>query len=482
MDKPVHYPRRQKGVIAVLFGLAVIALFLMGGLVLDLGHLYVAKAELQNAADSAALAGAKDLNESAQGITDAVTHAKQMAQKNNFNFSTSVELSDANITFGSSPDGPWFSAAQASAAPQGKTFIKIDTGTKTMNTYLMRVAAVTGQSGMDTIGTSGVSVAGRFVVDVTPLGVCAISSAPSSRRLLPDGRYELVELGFRRGMTYNIPELGPLGATGVPILLNPVDSGSNPCVPSHSSASFTAPFVCQGNSAITNNVTSVYANTGYSAGQIEKAFNSRLDMYPGGTACDPSTAPPDTNVKSYAIAPVTTGSPAVWMAPDPTRQSATFPWPAAPVPSNYGVLWSYSPAVQANGTGPNYSAGAPFLPADWPTLYPGLTATSYPTSAGSQFPAGTPAAPYNQPVGSVFSQQPVAAHPGVRGRRVMNVVIVDCGGLGGGGLSCASLPVKGIGKFFLQAPVDLTGGTKKIYAEFGGLIEPVPASEIKLYR
>lgn len=64
----------------------------------------------------------------------------------------------------------------------------------------------------------------------------------------------------------------------------------------------------------------------------------------------------------------------------------------------------------------------------------------------------------------------------------MKLVIVDCAGLGGGGLSCATLPVKGIGRFFLQSRADLTGNPKKLYGEFAGLVEPVPISDIKLYR
>ena len=45
--------RKQKGAVAIVFGLSLVTLFAMGGVVLDLGHLYIAKSELQNAADAA---------------------------------------------------------------------------------------------------------------------------------------------------------------------------------------------------------------------------------------------------------------------------------------------------------------------------------------------------------------------------------------------------------------------------------------------
>ena len=493
MRLPYESRRRQRGAIAIMFGLTVVVLFAMGGLVLDLGHLYIAKAELQNAADAAALAGAKDLNETTPGINAAVANAQAISARNKYNFSTDVVLALTDIEFGPSPDGPWASVAAAQAAPQGKTFIKVDTGLKVLQTYLMRVA------GRDTVSTLGFAVAGRFVVDVTPLGVCAID--PVNITNVMPGTNELVELGFRRGITYNIPELGPLGASGVPILLNPVDSPPSTCNPSHSSGNFTAPFVCQGNSAIVGTSAQVYANTGYSAGSIEKAFNSRLDEFPGGSACDPATSPPDINVLQYdsppSLPPSPNLGPADWMSPAPIQQSISvdpvtkkpvgFPG-NPPTATSFGVLWSHSRAVLATGTAPDYAAGTPFTPADWPTLYnSGLSATAgYPTSAAiPPFPVGTSASPYNETASGSASRyfRPPPTHPpGTRNRRLMKLVIVDCDGIGGGGLSCATLPVKGIGRFFLQSRADLTGNPKKLYGEFAGLVEPLPSSEIKLYR
>ena len=51
--------RRERGVVAILVGMTLFVLAGMLALVIDLGHLYLAKAGLQNAADAAALAGAK---------------------------------------------------------------------------------------------------------------------------------------------------------------------------------------------------------------------------------------------------------------------------------------------------------------------------------------------------------------------------------------------------------------------------------------
>lgn len=61
MDSFVQ-PRRQQGAIAVLTGLTIVVLIGMAGLVLDLGHLYITKTEMQNAADACALSAARELN------------------------------------------------------------------------------------------------------------------------------------------------------------------------------------------------------------------------------------------------------------------------------------------------------------------------------------------------------------------------------------------------------------------------------------
>jgi len=53
---------RQGGAVAVVVGVSMVVLVGFLGLAVDLGHLYVAKAELQNAADSCALSAARELS------------------------------------------------------------------------------------------------------------------------------------------------------------------------------------------------------------------------------------------------------------------------------------------------------------------------------------------------------------------------------------------------------------------------------------
>jgi Flp pilus assembly protein TadG len=450
--------KRQRGVAAVIMGIAALALFAFMGIAVDLAYTYSRKTELMNAADAASLAGAKELNEKLSGVTGsppgqpctgtnigAIARAICTFNQNNTNnlVGSTFAITVANLRLGSCPNAndvlplrsPSCAFVAASsvttdAAAAGKTFLEVTTPTHTRNTFFM---AVTGGANVST-DAIGYAVAGRFVNDVTPIGVCAIDPVNKTNKYIydfPAGTSELLEAGFRRGVTYNIFNLNPLGgATSDPYLLNPVDAPPTACNPSHSSAAFTGPFVCTGSSAIVSGgALSTYTNTGYSTGPIEAALNSRFDSYGGPSPCDPASAPPDSNVKEYhctgggtdCLPTPPVGSPRDWIDPvplstAPSRESvqvnpndanpgsgygippppnhnkpvyrlpppnntAQFmpnepttnnPGPVPPLGSavtfqQYGTVWSYGPAYKADASTPP-KAGLPFTPVEANTV------------------------------------------------------------------------------------------------------------------
>lgn len=505
----------QRGAVAIMFGLSVVVLFGFMGLALDLSQTYDRKTELQNAADAAALAGAKELNGTTAGVNLAVSKAKAVASLNKFKYSTDVALIDAGITFSSSPDTPdasWISVASAQSSPGGLLFIKVDTrggnaNYGQANTNFIQVLS----PAFATSNTFGRAVAGRFSVGVSPIAVCALD--PTKYRAhqhtgLPD---ELVEFGFRRGVGYNIIDLNPLGAAANKFLLNPVDvppGAGDPsgCTPSHSSAGFTAPFMCSGTASIISSLPGyVYVNTGFSS-SLDKELNSRFNVYGGGSACSPATAPPDRNVKEYTPAVAST-----WMNSVTPEQTAavlpgpypritvadllyqpTSPDPALPPPTSqspqtfvpaatanitaarYGELWAYNPAVQYAAT-PPAGGYTPYTTADWPSLYPTQTP---PTPVASSYPAATPYGTSSGP----FATAPSPNGPGVPDRRVLNVVLVDCATLSAsGGSSCKTIQALGVGRFFMTVKASLPAG---IYTEFAGLVpdDQLLTAHVALYK
>lgn len=481
---------RQGGAVAVMVGISIVVLVGFLALVIDLGHLYIAKTELQNGADAAALAGAKQLDGTYLGCCDTanpnsgVNKAIAIAAQNRYDFSKPVDITIANISVGDCPDPRpvadggcmvLASTVTTDSAAAGKTFLKVDTGPRQLGTWLAPVFNLLTGGNYSVTSTFGMAVAGRYTVDVAPLGICALDKTHP-------------EFGFIRGVTYNIPEINPLSVQPDFMWLNPVDipndgTDTASCEPNHSSTSYTAPFVCTGKSAINQVPGWVYVNTG-AAAALNKALNSRFDEFQGNT-CDPVTAPPDTNIMQYvndtdfskASNPKVQAN---WMSPTPIRQDVAMDhntavaiyngtltlaqWRASlNTPQNWGVLWSASRER-------NFSSGADYTTSDWSTLYSGITASSYPEPS-----------PYAQTTGSYF-QGPSVAPPGKPKRRVVNMVIVDCPNTGvGKGVSCLPLPTLAIGKFFLPVKGNLPN---EVFAEFVELFPtPLPpVDDIRLYQ
>ncbi len=105
--------RRQEGVVAIIVGIMLVAMIGMAGLALDLGQLYVAKAELQNAADACALSAIQSVTGStgqqlqigeAAGMTTADRHHVVFQSRS---VSTTA---NATVDFSETASGPWYHA------------------------------------------------------------------------------------------------------------------------------------------------------------------------------------------------------------------------------------------------------------------------------------------------------------------------------------------------------------------------------------
>jgi Flp pilus assembly protein TadG len=527
--------------VAIMVALSMVALLGMGGVVIDLGHLYIVKSELQNGADSAALAGALELNDSRNGIDNALSMAQTFALKNNYDFATPLALNENQVAFAPSPNGPWSSVSAARSSPQGLSFIEVNTGNKTIATYLMGVLSINNTQ------TGAIAVAGRVTTDVTPIGVCAVDPRnKTANYTYPGGTAgtglsELVEFGFRRGVGYNVFELNSVidSGSGSPFLLNPIDLPiRGPCIGTRSSASTSAPFVCTGTSAIAaSGANTVFSNTVLSAAppaSLATALNSRFDDY-ASSVCEPASAPPDTNIREYQcksslLGPVScvdnpaSNTPSNWMDATgnalPNRQTVAtgvlgsglgiinplnkpaYQLPAAgptPAPTllsllgvavadlryaqlaDYGVLWSYGPAYK-NATQPftpQETNNNPMYSSLKRNVFDTTSSISYPTAPGASFPSSTPPAPYNQTSGPYF-RAPVNA--GQRNRRVLNLVLLDCSLKVIPLATCAPVDTVGIGKFFMTRKADFSGLVRRFDVEFVGLVDTVKNADIRLYK
>lgn len=125
MKRGLHAPARrhaQRGVVAIIVGLSLAIMIGFVGLAIDGGHLYLTKTELQNSADSCALAasyeltGAPSINASAFGVAEAA--GMRLATANRVGFQgAAIAASMVTVQFGDTlSGGSWVGAGSAAGS------------------------------------------------------------------------------------------------------------------------------------------------------------------------------------------------------------------------------------------------------------------------------------------------------------------------------------------------------------------------------
>jgi Flp pilus assembly protein TadG len=473
---------RERGAFAIMFAPLVILIFALCGIALDGGQIYNRKAELSGLAKAVALAAAQELNGTTDGITAAQLKAKETAESYTYQYGMSIVWEDAALQFSttSARSGEWRSGSGVTDA-SGLYFAKVDTSdlhaaVGTVRTIIMPMFS----SEFRDVKINEIAIAGRASINALPLAVCAMSEDPAAERTNTGlTETELVEYGFRRGVSYDLMQLNPKATTPARFLINPAvapDMSSKPF-----DRSTIGDFMCpgamwtprlQGGTLLVSELP-----TTSPLELLYVQLNSRFDDYTG-SLCSPRSALPDSNVMPYPY-DKTGGAP--WMSPTTGNQAAVTTtergWleTVADVPppgstlsgltaGSYGPLWSFAKAVKFS----SYTLGVPeptsgyaiFSTGDWEKLYKtGL-------SANSTYPAAAKSTPYS-PIGSsnpktIKSPDSTRKDFAVPMRRVLNIPLLSCATVPSGQNVTAT--VKGIGKFFMTVPA--TKDT--LIAEFAG--------------
>jgi len=475
-----HGAPREGGAIAIMcmMGLVIIIGFL--ALALDLSQLYNRKVELQNAADTVALAAAYELNGSTQGVGNAIAQAAErfssaMPGALTYRYGQlRLTWSPDALAFASSPTGPWLDAEEARAHPGRLLFARMDTDRlpgdhgRTHPMFLQVFSDATLAS------TRATAVAGRSGLRVTPLGICAMRDEAQR-----DRHGELEEHGFRRGVGYNLLDLArPDADAGQTWIVNPL-AGPTPIT----SEATLAPFVCTGTMAMTrlSGPGKMAVSSPFPLAGLYQHLNSRFGMYSAGSApCDKSTAPSDANTMEYKY---NGGTP--WMRTQPQGQSAALlrddarRWtvagpdatPEGTTAVQFGPLWSYARAVPFSAWTPGQPEPAggytTYDTSAWATLYaPGQPeALNYPSSAAEP-------TPYSHSSGDTYYKAPPNNNKFLRERRVLNLPLLACP------VSGNRATVLAIGRFFMTTPATATS----LYGEFAGLVpEQALGTNVVLY-
>src|SRR4051812_40278482 len=106
---PRARPDTQHGAFGVLYAIMLPVMLGLIGLAIDLSVLYARGHELQAIADSAALAAARALDGTEQGLALARDNARKTARLAEYRFlhPETIEWSSAALSVGPSRDGPW---------------------------------------------------------------------------------------------------------------------------------------------------------------------------------------------------------------------------------------------------------------------------------------------------------------------------------------------------------------------------------------
>lgn len=263
--------KRERGSILATSALGMLSVLLAVGLGVDISRFYLAKAELQNAADAAALAAVSGLNGSSSGIAEATNRAVQSMNSYNFN-KVGVSFPRANVLFAVNLGGPYMSEGSAAAQAANIRFVEVTTPQSPVGVSF--AAMVLGNSkDMSATATAGYSVPlnvicpwlPAFVLDdpvnpITPGNTYTFRLAPGDD--ISPGNYQL---------------LAPLGSGGSDDREG-MANGVNWCI---------------------SPGTEVKTKPGVTSGPIRQGINTRFDIYQGPV--DPAVSPPDKNV----AAPIT---------------------------------------------------------------------------------------------------------------------------------------------------------------------------------
>jgi Flp pilus assembly protein TadG len=470
------YIGREKGAIAIMTAILLPVMVAMFCLVIDIPRVYNRRAEMQTLADTAALAAAKKLDGTAQGISAALAAARTVvedaANGPKYAYLTKIRWDNSAMTFGTSPDGStgWKPDGTALNSPAGLVYVKVDTGAldSVYGKVDMFLAPVI-SSAFTSINASQITIAGKRRLYVTPLAICAMSKTAHEKRSNTAGTQydELVEYGFRRGVSYDLMQLNPDDKLPINFQVDPVSLAGN-SLANNFNSSIYEPYICSGTMAVPKVTGATVAiQSPFPIGTYYTHLNSRFDPYTG--TCNVNMSPPDTNVKQYPASSVS------WMSKKSLVQSAKPYTPPAPDdkklqtvadkgPMNhpdavdYGTLWAFSRAIpwssfEAQGSPEPASGYTPFDATDtvWQKLY------------GTDSDIGTypPTTPYLTATGSSYVQGPTTAarKPGTKYRRVLNVPLLSCP------VSGSTAEVLAIAKFFMTVPAD----SASIHAEFGGI-------------
>jgi len=265
--------KSERGSVLVIASAAMLGVLLAVGLAVDISHFYLAKTELQNAADAAALAAASAINSNAGGIAEGTRRAVQAMNKYEFN-KNNVQFTAANVVWAANLDGPYLNSAAASAPGVVDTIRFVQVTSEQSPVSISFASIVLGNNkNMSATATAGLSIPLNNFCGFIPLSVLIDDDLT---KLVPGQTYTIRAPAGNGVSPGDYQILSVLGPGGVDVGFG-IGAGVDAC-------------------AQPGQTYTVDCKPGLTAGKVRTGLNSRFDDY-GGSQLDPSLEPPDTNIK-----------------------------------------------------------------------------------------------------------------------------------------------------------------------------------------
>lgn len=286
-EQLVSRRKSERGSVTIMTAVLMVGLVLVVGLSIDVSRIYMIRSGLQNAADAAALAAARELNSGTAGITEAVTQANAVVNKYGFNRYgvTAPQVVIQSVLFGAGVNGPWLSAGDASAAGVVATikYVKVTTQPAVVTTLF--AGKVLGASHSEQrSAVAGASVGLNTICNIFPI---AVALTPANQtNLLIDGNP--ITFSFQDDITgssaavadHKYAVMAVAGYSGISGAVQLAGGIPNICVSLGQSKALDS---------------SMPANKKNGRDAISDGANTRFNVYANGT--DPITFPPDTNIQ-----------------------------------------------------------------------------------------------------------------------------------------------------------------------------------------
>jgi len=261
--------KRERGSILATSAIGMLSILLAVGLGVDISRFYLAKTELQNAADAAALAAVSALNTSPLGITKAVDRAVASMNKYDFN-KTGVSFPRGNVLFAVNLNGNYMDEGAAQGQAANIRFVQVTTPDS--NVGVSFAAPILGSTKtLSATATAGLSVPLNMFCNFLPVSVIDYGTP-----LAPGNTYTFRADTGGSVTPGNYQILAVAGEGGQDVRIG-LAAGVDKC-------------------AAPGDVYQVDTKPGQTAGAVRQGLNTRFDEYVTSQV-NPDDMPPDTNIK-----------------------------------------------------------------------------------------------------------------------------------------------------------------------------------------